>query len=109
MVETDRRLPMLSEVVPLEKAVACPECGGFTFFDWGLKVLHRNSVGAGPRVKDWSDYNHVHVCANCHHPIVVVGGDFYDAIEFIPTETIEALIREGQARHHQVPVRAMDP
>lgn len=102
-------LPLLSTVVTPEKAVACPECGGFVFFDWGLKVLHRNTQGAGPRVKDWTDWNSVQVCAGCHHPIVAVGGDFYDAIEFIPKGTIETLIREGQARHHQVPVRAMDP
>lgn len=102
-------MKMLSEVLPPERMVTCPECGSFTFFDWGLKLLHREHAGVGPRVQDWSTSGNVNVCAGCHHPVVWMGGDYYDGIEAIPKESIEKLIREGQARHHQVPVRAMDP
>ena len=99
----------LEEVLAADKAVACPECGGFVFFDWGLKLLHTESVGTGPRTQDWSTNGNVQVCAGCHHPVVWMGGDYYNAETFIPKTTIEKLIQEGQARHHQVPVRAMDP
>ena len=99
----------LEEVLPPEKAVTCPECNGFVFFDWGLKLLHTETPGTGPRVQGWATAGNVHVCASCHHPVVWQGGDYYDAENFIPKDTIETLIREGQARHHQVPVRAMDP
>jgi hypothetical protein len=99
----------LEEVLAVDKAVACPECGGLVFFDWGLKLLHTETVGAGPRTKDWGTAGNVQICASCHHPAVWQGGDYYDAGNFIPKDTIETLIREGQARHHQVPVRAMDP
>lgn len=99
----------LEEVLAADKAVACPECGGFVFFDWGLKVLDTAYKGRGPRFEGTADQSNVLVCAGCHHPIVNVSGDFYDAETFIPKTTIETLIREGQARHHQVPVPAMDP
>lgn len=102
-------MPSLAEVLAVDRAVACPECGGFVFFDWGLKLLHQEAAGIGPRVRDWATNGNVHICATCHHPVVWMGGDYYDAIEFIPKDTIDTLIREGQARHHQVPVRAMDP
>lgn len=101
----------LEEVLAVDKAVACPGCGGLVFFDWGLKLLHTEGASGalGPRVKDWATMGNVQVCASCHHPVVWQGGDYYDAENFIPKATIEKLIQEGQARHHQVPVRAMDP
>lgn len=100
----------LEDVLPVDKAVACPECGGFVFFDWGLKLLETAYRGAvGQRFEGHAEAANVHVCAGCHHPVVNMSGDVYDAETFIPKDTIEKLIQEGQARHHQVPVRAMDP
>lgn len=99
----------LEAVVAADKAVACPECGGFVFFDWGLKLLDTAYNSRSPRADGYAGSSHVNICATCHHPVVNVAGDFYDAETFIPKSTIESLIREGQARHHQVPVRAMDP
>lgn len=104
-----QQMKPLSDVMPPGKTVSCPNCGGFVFFDWGLKLLHRETSGVGPRVADWAQAGNVQVCANCHHPVVWMGGDYYDAVEVIDKETIEKLIREGQARSHAVPVRAMDP
>lgn len=103
------RLKPLSEVVPLEKAVPCPECGGYCFFDWGLKFLHRASFGASPRLKDYSDFQNVQICASCLHPIVRVDGDYYDASEFVSREAIEKILARGQAREHRTPVPSMDP
>ena len=103
------KMKAISEVLPPEKTVACPECGSFVFFDWGLKLLHREQSGVGPRVTNWSVAGNVQVCASCHHPVVWMGGDYYDAAEVIDRDTIEKLIQEGKARTHRVPVRAMDP
>ena len=79
------------------------------FFDWGLKVLDTAFKSLTPRFEGVADSSNVLICAECHHPVVKVAGDFYDAETFIPKATIEKLIKEGQARHHQVPVHAMDP
>ena len=99
----------LESVLAADKAVACPECGGFVFFDWGLKLLSLETMGKSPRYQDWASSGNIQICATCHHPVVWQGGDYYDAETFIPKASIETLIKEGQARHHQVPVRAMDP
>jgi hypothetical protein len=99
----------LEAVIPIDKATPCPECGGFVFFDWGLKVLNTAYISLTPRFTGAAGTDNVMVCAECHHPVVQIGSDFFDAVNFIPKATIETLIREGQARHHQVPVRAMDP
>jgi hypothetical protein len=79
------------------------------FFDWGLKILDTAFKSVTTRLDGFADSSNVNICAGCHHPVVKVGGDFFDAETFIPKTTIEKLIQEGQARHHQVPVRAMDP
>lgn len=99
----------LEEILTPEKTVACPDCGGFVFFDWGLKLLHTENAGTGPRVQGWQSSGNVTICASCHHPVVWMGGDYYDAGTYIPKDTIARLIRDGQARVHSVPVRAMDP
>ena len=110
MPDPDRRpLAPLSAVLTPANTIACPACGGFLFFDWGLKVLDVAYKSVTPRFEGVGSTNNVHLCASCHHPIVAVGSDYYDADEFIARETIEKLIREGQAREHRVPVSAMDP
>jgi hypothetical protein len=101
-------MKLLESLLTPEKTIACPECGGFVFFDWGLKFLHIEP-GLGPRTEGWQSQGGVVICAGCHHPVVWAGGDYYDAATYIPKDTIEKLIREGQARSHAVPVRAMDP
>jgi hypothetical protein len=107
--ETGQSMQMLSTVLGPDKAIACPECGAHVFFDWGLKVLFRDSGGVGPRVQNWATNGGVQVCATCHHPVIWMGGDYYDGVEYFPKDTIEKLIREGQAREHAVPIRTMDP
>lgn len=102
-------MKLLSNVLPAEKTVACPGCGGFVFFDWGVKLLHREPSGVGPRVQDWATSGTVHICVSCHSPVVWMGGDYYDAAEAIDRDAIGTLIREGQARQHAVPIRRMDP
>lgn len=103
------KMKPLSDVVAVDKAIRCPECGGFCFFDWGLKVLHRASYGPAPRMKDFADHENIQICAKCLLPIAKVGGDYYDASEFITREDVETILARGQARDHRTPVPVMDP
>jgi cytochrome c553 len=99
----------LAEVLPIDKAVPCPSCGGFVFFDWGLKVLDVAYKGRSPRFEGHADQSNVMICASCHHPVVTVAGDYYDAAEFVSQDTIARVLQTGQARQHRVPVPVMDP
>ena len=89
---------VLEEVLPVDKAVACPECGGFVFFDWGLKLLDAQYHGRTPRLANMADSSNVLICAGCHHAVVNREGDYYDAASFIPKATIETLLREEIGR-----------
>ena len=101
------RLPMLSEVLAKEKVHQCV-CGSFAFFAWGVKLLFRGDYGLG-RSRDWGTWEELVICAGCHRPVVVNGGDMYDATEFVTPEEVERLILYGAARQHRVPVSVMDP
>ena len=99
----------LSEIIPAGDSVACPECGGFAFFDWGLKLLDTSYRSNAPRLQHYGDHNNVLICATCLHPVVERSGDFYDAADFVSRETIETVIQRGQAREHAVAAPRMDP
>jgi hypothetical protein len=78
------------------------------FFDWGVAILYTEDYPM-PRHKDWGTYENVKICAECNCAVVVMGGDLYDASEFVPKETVEKILKLGQSREHGVPVPVMDP
>ena len=78
------------------------------FFDWGVMVLHKEDYPT-PRHKDYGTYEHVKICAGCNLAVVIMGGDMYDASEFVSKEAVEKILKLGQSREHAVPINAMDP
>jgi hypothetical protein len=98
----------LSTVLPPDQIIQC-DCGCKAFFDWGIKIGSVNDFGPSPRNKEWASTDNVQICVSCLKPSVVYQGTIYDASEYISAEQVQDLIEKGQARHHAMPPRRMDP
>lgn len=99
----------IDTVLTPETTVACPACGGFLFFDWGLKILDTAYKSVTPRFQGAATNNNLLICAGCHHPIAQIGVDYFDAGAIVTTEQVDHLIRMGRSREHVTPVPVMDP
>lgn len=102
-------LPKLSTVLSEDKIHTCT-CGSHAFFSWGIKLMNTESPGLPlPRLHNMARDNEVMICAKCHKPVVMLGGDMYDASEYISSDQVKEIIMFGQSREHKAPLRAMDP
>lgn len=99
-------LPKLSTV--LDMAHRCT-CGSTAFFDWGVKILVRESSGKHARFQEYAGNVNVEICAQCNKPVVILAGEMYDASEFISADQVNDLLKYGATREHVTPLRAMDP
>lgn len=103
-----RILTKLSTILDKDQVQSC-SCGSYAFFAWGVKMITTENYGAAPRNRNFTATDELVICANCHLPVSMVGGEMYDASEFVTKEDVERIIEYSQARHQRVPVRAMDP
>lgn len=108
--QTSDKPPMreLSEIFKDEEIVRC-NCGSAAFFDWGITLLGTVREGAErtERYKGMALDEKVRVCMSCQKPVVLYGGDLFDASEFIDKKQIAELISREKASH--VPGHTMDP
>lgn len=105
LTHTTIDMKKLSSIIPEEQMVQCPECKGYAFFDWGIQLEFKISIGPGRRNKDLVHGGNVKICAECLHPVIGIEGDSYDASEYISKERIEQIIARGAGLHAAV----MDP
>lgn len=103
-----RILAKLSTIISPEKVKSCA-CGSYAFFAWGVKMVTTEDYGSAPRNRNYTATDELVICSNCHLPISIVGGEMYDASEYVTKEDVRRIIEYSQAREQRVPVRAMDP
>lgn len=103
-----RILQKLSTILDPEKVRSC-SCGSYAFFAWGVKMITTEDYGVAPRNRGFTATDELVICANCHLPVSLVGGEMYDASEYVTAEDVARIIEYSQAREQRVPVRAMDP
>jgi hypothetical protein len=98
----------LSEIFADEDIKRC-SCGSAAFFDWGIIIMESSVKYPEARFKDFTGSDHVKICVGCQKPVLLHGGDLYDASEYVDKAEIGRLIEWSQTRKSLVPAKIMDP